>query len=85
MDIEDEGIFSGDPVDVELTASVESGVAVISVEDPDGKMYSVEIEPGGLGMLVGVSSGEFDGFEINFQAVDGQAEGLSYELTYRTR
>jgi hypothetical protein len=38
MDIEDEGIFSGDPVDVELTANVDSGVVMISVEDPDGKI-----------------------------------------------
>lgn len=85
MDIEDEGIFSGDPVDVELTVSVESGAVLVSVEDPDGKMYSVEIEPGGLGRLVGVSSGEFDGFEITFQAMEDQAAGLSYELIYRTR
>lgn len=85
MDIEDEGIFSGDPVDVELTLSIEVGLVDVSVEDPGGKSYSIEVEPGSEATLLGVSKGEFDGFQITFHAVDGPAEGLSYELIYQTR
>jgi hypothetical protein len=85
MDIEDEGIFSGDEVEVEITLSIEVGLVDVSVEDPGGKSYSIEVEPGSEATLLGVSTGEFDGFEITFHAVDGAAQGLSYELIYQTR
>ncbi|MFN2149077.1 MAG: hypothetical protein ACK2T2_11855 [Anaerolineales bacterium] len=85
MDIEDEGIFNGDAIDVQITATVENGLVEITVEDPDGKAYSVQVEPGAQAELLGVSTGEFDGFQVTFRAVDGQAEGLSYELIYQSR
>ena len=84
MDIEDEDIFSGAPVEVEITVSVEIGLVEVSVEDPDGQRYSIQVEPGDQESLLGVSTGEFDGFEITFQAIDGQAQGLSYELIYQS-
>ena len=85
MDIEDEDIYSGDAVEVEITASLENGLVEISVNDPDGKDYSVQVEPGTQATLLGVSTGEFDGFGITFRAIGGQAEGLSYDLIYQTQ
>jgi hypothetical protein len=85
MNIEDGDIFSGDPVEIEITVSVESGLVEVSVEDPDGKRYSIQVEPGDQATLLGVSTGGFDGFEITFQAVDGQAQNLSYDLIYQSR
>jgi len=84
MDIEDGGIFSGDAVEVEITVSVDNGLVDVSVEDPDGKTYSIEVEPGVQDTLLGVSTGSFDGFSFTLQAVGGPAEGVAYELIYQS-
>jgi hypothetical protein len=84
-DIEDEAIFSSDAIDVEVQASVESGPVRISVESPDGKVTFIEILSGNSGTLIGVASGEFDGFEVVFEALDGEATGITYQITYQVR
>lgn len=84
-DIEDEAIFSGDAIDVEVQSSVESGPVRISVESPSGEVTFIEILSGNSGTLIGVASGEFDGFEVVFEALDGEATGITYQITYQVR
>ncbi|MFV9675470.1 MAG: hypothetical protein ACNYZI_08830 [Anaerolineales bacterium] len=84
-DIEDEAIFSGDAIDVEIQSSVESGPVRISVESPSGEVTFIEILSGNSGTLIGVASGEFDGFEVVFEALDGEATGIIYQIAYQVR
>jgi hypothetical protein len=84
-DIEDEAIFSGDAIDVEVHAAVENGPVRISVESPDGTVTFIEILTGNSGTLIGVASGEFDGFEVVFEALEGEAAGITYQITYQVR
>ena len=84
-DIEDEAIFSGDAIDVEVQSSVESGPVRISVESPSGEVTFIEILSGNSGTLIGVASGEFDGFEVVFEALDGEATGIIYQIAYQVR
>jgi len=84
-DIEDEAIFSGDAIDVEVQTSVESGPVRISVQSPSGEATFIEISSGNSGTLIGVASGEFDGFEVVFEALNGEATGITYQITYQVR
>ncbi|MES0340130.1 MAG: hypothetical protein ABUK16_10640 [Anaerolineales bacterium] len=84
-DIEDEAIFSGDAIDVEVQSSVESGPVRISVESPSGEVTFIEILSGNSGTLIGVTSGEFDGFEVVFEALEGEAADITYQITYQVR
>jgi hypothetical protein len=84
-DIEDESVFSGDAIDVEVRASVESGPVRISVESPDDEITFIEISSGNSGTLIGVASGEFDGFEVVFEALEGEATVITYQITYQVR
>jgi hypothetical protein len=82
IDIEDEGISPGDQVWVELVISVEVGSVRVSIEDPDGGVNSVDVDPSAPVQLTGSTQGEFDGFGFGFQALDEFAEGITYSLTY---
>ena len=84
-DIEDDFIFGGDQVDVTVEASVESGSVRISVEAPNGDVTSVDITPDSPGTLVGIAEGEFDGFEVTFQALGEEATGVQYRIDYLAR
>jgi hypothetical protein len=82
IDIEDEGIGPSDLVLVEVTASVEVGSLRVFLEGPEGETNSIEVNPGTPVQLVGYAQGEFDGFEIGFQALGEFAEGVNYSLRY---
>ena len=84
-DIEDEYIYSGDAIDVEVRASVVTGPVRISVESPEGDVAFVEISFGNSGTLIGVASGEFDGFEVVFEALEGEAADITYQISYQVR
>jgi hypothetical protein len=84
-EVEDEFIFGGDNVDVTVAASVESGSVRISVEAPNGDVTSIDISPDSPGTLVGVAEGEFDGFEVTFESLDGEATGIEYRIDYQAR
>lgn len=84
-DVDDESVFSGDAIDVEVRASVENGSIRISVESPDGEITFIEILSGNSGTLIGVASGEFDGFEVVFEALEGEATDITYQITYQVR
>jgi hypothetical protein len=82
IDIEDEGISPGDQVWVELVISVEVGSVRVSIEDTDGGINSVDVDPSAPVKLTGLTQGEFDGFEVTFQALGEFAEGITYSLSY---
>ncbi len=84
-DIEDEAIFNGDAIDFEVQASIQSGPVRISVESPGGEVTFIEISSGNSGTLLGVASGEFDGFEVVFEALEGEATDITYQITYQVR
>ncbi len=84
-DIEDENIFSMDVIDVEVQVSVESGSVKVSVEGRDGEVSSVQATPNQPATLVGVTEGDFDGFEVTFEALDEEARNVQYKISYQIR
>ncbi|MFN2229712.1 MAG: hypothetical protein ACK2VA_08080 [Anaerolineae bacterium] len=84
-DIEHEGMSSFDTVKVQVEVTVESGNVSVSIETPDGEHPSVTVAPGSPGTLVGLATGETDGFEVRFEAVDGEASGVSYTVVYEVQ
>jgi hypothetical protein len=82
-DVENDSIFSGDAIAVEVQVSVEAGTVRVSLEDPDGEVTSVDVAPGGTETLAGFAKGDFDAFDVRFQAVDGEATGVSWEIAYQ--
>ncbi len=81
-DIEVEGLSSFDEVQVEVEVSVESGSVRVSIETPDGERPSADAAPGQPARLLGLATGEMDGFEVRFEALDGEASGVSYTILY---
>jgi len=55
------------------------------VESPDGTVTFIQILTGNSVTLIGVASGEFDGFEVVFEALEGEATGITYQITYQVR
>lgn len=84
-DIEDDFIFGGDQVEVTVDASVESGSVRVSVEAPNGSVSSLDVTPDSPGTLVGIAEGQFDGFEVTFEAIGGEASGIEYRIDYQAR
>ena len=85
MDIEDDFIFGGDQVDVTVDATVESGTVRVSVEAPNGSVASLDVTPDSPGTLIGIAEGQFDGFEVTFEAIGGEATGIEYRIDYQAR
>jgi hypothetical protein len=81
-DVEIEGFSSSNQVQVEVEVAVESGSVRVSIETPEGERPSVDAAPGQPARLLGVAVGEMDGFEVRFEAVDGEASGVSYTIGY---
>jgi len=81
-DVEIEGLSSFDAVQVDVEVSVEEGNVRVSIETPDGERPGVDAAPGQPARLLGVATGEMDGFEVRFEAVDGEASGISYTILY---
>lgn len=78
----------GDAVFIEANVSVESGAIRISVEAPDGTVTSMEVGPGASSSLSGLSTAE-SGMDvdaeipISYEALDGEATGVSYTVDFR--
>jgi hypothetical protein len=81
LDVENESVVSS--AEVEVSAAVERGSLRVYLETPDDETQGVEVPAGGSATLRGTAKGEWDGFKIYFQAVEGSAEGVTYELTYQ--
>ena len=82
IDIEDEGISPSDLILVELNVTVDVGTVRVFFEGADGDVTSAEVNPGLPLQIAGFAQGEFDGFEIGFEALGESAEGLTYSLNY---
>jgi hypothetical protein len=81
LDVESERVVSS--VQVEVLAAVETGALRVYVETPEGEINSVDVPAGSSVTLSGVVKGEWDGFKVYFEAVEGQAEGVTYEIAYQ--
>lgn len=71
-----------DSVFVEVDVSVDEGPIRVYVEAPDGGKTSTEARPGQPATLSGQAEVSFDEFQVYFEALEGEAEGISYSLTY---
>ena len=83
--IENDSISSNEAIDVEVQVSVEEGTIRVSVESPDGEELSAQATPGNPATLVAVAKGSFEEFDVRFEAVDGEARGVSWEIAYQAR
>ncbi len=83
VDVENDRLFGKTPVQVRVQASVESGRIRFWVKSPDSEITGAKAAPGKSGTLEGVATGSGDKFEVMFEAVEGPAQGISYEITYR--
>ena len=81
--IENDHISSFDTIPVEITVSVESGTVRVSCKDPDGETGSAQASPGSPATLSADCEGDFDELEVTFEALDGDATGVSYTINYQ--
>jgi hypothetical protein len=84
-DVESTRIFLNTPVHVEVTASAEEGRVKVYVRSPEDKITSVEASPGKPASLEGIAKGQGEEFRVYFEAVDGEASGVSFEIVYELR
>jgi hypothetical protein len=82
LDIESERIPSGG-VRVQVQASAETGRVKVWIKSPEDEITSVEVAPGKSATLEGVAKSSFDEFDVMFEALDGEAQGVSYEIVYQ--
>jgi hypothetical protein len=85
LNVENDRIFNNTPVQVRVQVSVESGPLKVWVKSSEDETTSVDVAPGTTGTLTGVAVGRADEFDVKFQATEGEAEGISYEITYQLR
>jgi hypothetical protein len=81
LDVENDSVVS--KVEVEVQASVQVGALKVYVKTPDDEIVSVDVPAGGSASLSGLAKGEWDGFRVYFEAVEGEAEGVTYEIAYQ--
>lgn len=75
---------SDDYVIVDLTASVDTGGLRIFLKDPEGGISETTLEPGQSGSLTGQAALNFeDEFRVYFEALDEEAGGIEYSLTFQ--
>jgi hypothetical protein len=85
VNVENERIFGGTEVEVRVQVSAESGPLKAWVKSPGDETTSVEVLPGQVATLTGVAVGDAAKFDVKFQALEEQSEGISYEITYQLR
>jgi hypothetical protein len=81
--IKNDSLSNRDAVQVRAEVSVEQGKVNVSVESPEGEIASVAAGPGSPVMLEGLAEISFDEFNVTFEAVDGEARGISYTIEYQ--
>ena len=69
-------------VNAEVTANVEEGPVRLYLVAPDGAETSAEARPGSPATVSGSARGHIDEFWVYFEALDGTASGISFELSY---
>ena len=81
--IENDRISSFDTIPVEITVSVDDGTVQVSCQGPDGETWSGQASPGSPATLSADCEGDFDELEVTFEALDGDATGVSYMINYQ--
>jgi hypothetical protein len=71
-----------DSVDAEVTASVEEGPIRVYLVAPDGTETGAEARPGSPAGISGPARGHIDEFWVYFEALEGAASGISFEVSY---
>ena len=66
----------------EVTASVEEGPIRVYLVAPDGTQTSAEVRPGSPAAISGPARGHTDEFRVYFEALEGSASGISFEISY---
>ena len=69
-------------VNAEVTASVEEGPVRVYLVAPDGTQTSAEARPGSPAILSGPARGHIDEFWVYFEAMEGTAGGITFEVSY---
>ena len=67
---------------VKINASVENGRIRVYLKDPEEKETGMTLSPGQSGQLSGTAAGWSDHFVVYFQALDGEAKDIKYEVTF---
>jgi hypothetical protein len=76
-------VHANDAVPVDITVSVESGTVRVSAKAPDGTVASAEANPGTPATLSGNATGALGQFTVTFEAVGGDATGVTYTIAYQ--
>jgi len=69
-------------VNAEVTASVEEGSVRVYLVAPDGTQTGAEMRPGNPVTISGPARGHTDEFRVYFEALEGSASGISFEVSY---
>jgi hypothetical protein len=77
------GVHTNDSVPVEITVSVENGTVRVSAKAPDGTLASADAKPGASATVSGQATGALDEFTVTFEAVGGDATGVTYTIAYQ--
>jgi hypothetical protein len=78
VNVENDRIFNNTPVQVQVQVSVDSGPLKVWIQSPGDETTSVEVTPGQSATLTGVAMGKAEEFDVKFQALNEQAEGVTY-------
>jgi hypothetical protein len=73
------GFFS---VKAEVSVSVDSGPLRVYLVAPDGTEASATVKPGSPGTVSGEAEVFHDSFRVYFEALEGEARGVEYSVTY---
>lgn len=78
-----EGVRNVSSAQVEVETSVESGPLRVYILTPDETESSVTVRSGSTARLTGTAkSTGFKKFRVYFEAVEGEASGIKYTITY---
>jgi hypothetical protein len=69
-------------VKAEVSVHVDSGPIRVYLVAPDGTEASVTVRPGSPGTVAGEARVSYDKFRVYFEALEGEARGVKYAVTY---
>lgn len=76
-------IVNNDVIFVEITAAVETGALHVYLKGPDGAITEMTLAAGESGTISGAAEVSMnEEFRIYYEAVDGEAEGITYTMFY---
>jgi hypothetical protein len=76
-------IHVNDAVPVDITVAVESGTLRASAKAPDSTLAAADATPGNPATVSGMATGGLNQFTVTFEAVGGEAAGVTYTIAYQ--